>query len=307
MTLALVYGVEDFRVDEKTQEFRKKYPSLKVLDGEIVAEEQILLSLQSTGLFSTQRYCEIRNAPWFLDDVEESSVDIVTSTLSGLQKEECVLFSQYGNISARNKLFQFIKKNGEVSHYAELPPWSTAERISFLEERVQKLGKQIAPDAAEYIGGLGTFSLRQLASEAEKLATAVHPEKTITLSITQSLVAPGAAYAWQLADHVLQKNVRGALETLRTITSSGETGYTIIPVLAKQFRMLHKHLLGIPLGSAVTRGTEWRIRKAAPRFSKALVEKILCRIVRVDEQMKRSMPTPAPLLESLVVFATTSS
>lgn len=307
MTLALIYGDEDFRVEEKTREFRGKYPGLKILDGENVAEEHILLSLQSTGLFATKRFCEIRNAPWFEEEDGEVSVENVVSVLGGLQKDECILFTQYGNISARNKLFQFLKKNAEVFHFPELPPWSTDERIAFFTERVEMQGKKIAPDAAEYIAGLGTFSLRQLATEAEKLATAVHPETSITLSDVESLVAPGEAFAWQLADHILQKNVAGALQTLRSILASGETAYTIIPVLSKQFRILHKHQLGIPLGSNVTRGTDWRIRKAAPRFSKAHVERILKRILEVDESMKRTTLTPAPILEALVVLATSAT
>ena len=303
MVLALVSGEEDFLVEEKVRAFHASFPEMRLIDGADVSEENLLLALQSTGLFATNRSCEIRHAPWFVENSEKDSEEVAIEILKTLTPVENIIFSVYGNLSHRGPLTKFIRSHGEVFEYPLQPIWKNEERIHFIKNQAKEKGKILADDAAEYIVSAGVTTFRQLANEIEKLSIFVHPEKNITLEAAHATVSPGEAFAWQLSDALMQKDTSASMHILQKLVDAGQAPFALIPMLAKQFRMLLRYKMGLPpLGGTMSRGAEWRYKRASPKFSQPHVERILRRLLELDELFKRSSVSPFPLLTSFVAF-----
>ncbi|HEX8723610.1 MAG TPA: DNA polymerase III subunit delta, partial [Pyrinomonadaceae bacterium] len=82
-------------------------------------------------------------------------------------------------------------------------------------------------------------SVRQLATELEKLATAALPGGQITPELVEALVGRSRELSnFELSDHLIARDRRRALETLRKLLDDGAEPVMLIGLLASNFHRL---------------------------------------------------------------------
>ena len=81
-------------------------------------------------------------------------------------------------------------------------------------------------------------SVRRLSNELEKLATAALPSSYITMELVESLVGRSRELSnFELTDHLVARDRRRALETLRRLLDGGAEPVMLIGLLATTSRL----------------------------------------------------------------------
>lgn len=186
-----------------------------------------------------------------------------------------------------------------------------AELVTWARARLKELKTEVEDRALHQIVALVGASVRQLANELDKLSTAAlsHTGR-ITMEMVEALVGRSRELSnFELTDHLIARDRRRALETLRRLLDDGTEPLMLIGLLASNY---HRLALAKEL---MTRGAanEEVFRLAAVPYSKreeflatarrtnasALARRIQ-RIAAADLAIKTSQATPRLQLEILV-------
>ncbi len=165
--------------------------------------------------------------------------DLIKQTLEEKPAGLCLIAT--GGPTMRGTLYQEWEKKG-ARIVCELPrksPRSKQVDFDFARWLVQRardeFGKAMDPDAAEALAGAGA-DLAALHAELEKAALHAGRVERITRADVEA-VCQGCATGtvWEFCDAVGARDKSRALTLLRTLLSSGESAYRLVPLLATHF------------------------------------------------------------------------
>jgi DNA polymerase-3 subunit delta len=127
----------------------------------------------------------------------------------------------------------------EVCTTVEFAPLNDSELASWARDRMKHLGANSDERTLRQIIALTGASVRQLATELEKVATAALPDGHVTMEMVDALVGRSRELSnFELTDRLIARDRRRALETLAKLLDDGAEPVMLIGLLASSFHRL---------------------------------------------------------------------
>ncbi|HEV2707235.1 MAG TPA: DNA polymerase III subunit delta [Pyrinomonadaceae bacterium] len=237
--LYLLYGAEDYLRDEAARdiaesalasaplrEFNETTFSLASVDVQqaIAAAEQLPMMasrrvVRVTDFARLKEGDEAALARYLARPVESSTVIFVTDELDKRRKLSKTLLDACVSI--------------------EFAPLSDGELTAWAKGRLKELQAQADERTLRQVVALVGASVRKLATELDKLATAALPGGHISMEMVESLVGRSRELSnFELTDHLVARNRKRALETLRRLLDDGAEPLMLLGLLASNYHRL---------------------------------------------------------------------
>ena len=237
--LYLLYGPEDYlrdaaaRVvadvalkDSPLREFNESGYSLSSADV-----QQAIAAAEQMPMMGGRRVVRVTDFGRLREADEEALVRYVTRPA----ETSTVIFVS-GDLDKRRRLSKTLLDVCVSVEFAEL---KDAELAAWARDRLKHLGAHADERTLRQVVALVGASVRQLATELEKLATAALPDGQITMELVDSLVGRSRELSnFELSDHLIARDRRRALETLRKLLDDGAEPVMLIGLLASNFHRL---------------------------------------------------------------------
>ncbi|HEY0078471.1 MAG TPA: DNA polymerase III subunit delta [Pyrinomonadaceae bacterium] len=185
---------------------------------------------------------------------------------------------------------------------AELATWARA--------RLKDLKAEADDRTLHHLIALTGTSVRQLATELDKLSTAAMPSGRITLELVDALVGRSRELSnFELTDHLIARDRPRALQTLRRLLDDGTEPPMLVGLLASSYHRLAlaKELMSRGAANeevfrlaAVPYSKREEFLATARRTDTSTLARRIRRIADADLAIKTSQATPRLQLEILV-------
>ena len=192
----------------------------------------------------------------------------------------------------------------------EFAPLREAELAAWARSRLRELKAEADDRALHHLIALVGTSVRQLAAELDKLSVAALPGGRVTLELIDALVARSRELSnFELTDHLVARDRKRALQTLRRLLDDGAEPVMLVGLLASNYRRLAlaKELMsrGAPNEevfrlAAVPYSRREEFLATARRTDADALSRRIRRIAEADLAIKTSQATPRLQLEVLV-------
>jgi DNA polymerase-3 subunit delta len=140
------------------------------------------------------------------------------------------------DLDKRRKL---SKKLLEVCASVEFAELKDAELANWARDRLKHLGADADERTLRQIIALTGASVRQLATELEKLSTAALPGGHVSMEMVEALVGRSRELSnFELTDRLIARDRRRALETLSKLLDDGAEPVMLIGLLASSYHRL---------------------------------------------------------------------
>jgi DNA polymerase-3 subunit delta len=150
--------------------------------------------------------------------------------------ETSVVIFVADNLDKRLKLSKTLLDVCQSVEFAEL---KDAELASWARDRLKHLGAHAEERALRQTIALAGPSVRRVSTELEKLATAALPDGQVTTELVDELVGRSRELSnFELSDHLIARDRRRALETLRKLLDDGAEPVMLLGLLASNFHRL---------------------------------------------------------------------
>jgi DNA polymerase-3 subunit delta len=212
--------------DAPLREFNESSYSLASTDV-----QQAIAAAEQMPMMGGRRVVRISDFGKLREADEEALVRYVTRPA----ETSTVVFVS-GDLDKRRKLSKMLMDVCVSVEFAEL---KDAELTGWARDRLKHLGAHADDRTLRQIVGLVGASVRQLSTELEKLSTAALPEGVITPELVDALVGRSRELSnFELSDHLIARDRRRALETLRKLLDDGAEPLMLIGLLASNFHRL---------------------------------------------------------------------
>jgi DNA polymerase-3 subunit delta len=150
--------------------------------------------------------------------------------------ETSVVIFVADDLDKRRKLSKTLL---EVCASVEFAPLPDSELAAWARDRLKHLGADADERTLRQIIALTGASVRQLATELEKLSTAALPGGHVTMEMVDALVGRSRELSnFELTDRLVARDRRRALETLSKLLDDGAEPVMLIGLLASSFHRL---------------------------------------------------------------------
>lgn len=243
----LLYGNERFLIEEK----RKTLMGHDIDDIDIniydMTEFPIEIALEDaeTLPFLSDRRIVIVKNPFFL--TSEKKLASQTEVEHDLKRLEqylenpspyaTVIFeAPYAKLDERKKIVQLLKKSAQV---IEANILQQKEVYAWIHNESRKLKIEMDEDFVKQLYSLVGNDLQRLKNELEKLSLYAGEQRTVTKEAIDLLVARTLEdNIFVLVDHVVNKRMDEAFQTMRDLFEQKEEPIKIVALLARQFRII---------------------------------------------------------------------
>jgi DNA polymerase-3 subunit delta len=135
-------------------------------------------------------------------------------------------------------LYQLALREGEFLELAWFTRKDTAELINLIKDLVQAAGKKISPEALEKLASFNEWQPASLYGEVEKLITYAGDNPQITAAMVTEVVSEKTKKIFALTDSLGTSDAVETLKILNALLREGESADSLIPFLARHFRLL---------------------------------------------------------------------
>jgi DNA polymerase-3 subunit delta len=232
----LLYGEEDFLIDERINELKKSVvnPSLNFeqIDGEDPIIENIISAMQTQPLLGGDKLIVIRNL-----DLKSGICDELVPSLKVISPGTRVVFCA-SSVSKRSKLYKLIEDIGEVAEFKTFAEWEQDKVVSWITRKFRSQGKEINKKAAELLQEICGNNLRKLDSEIDKLITFVGTEKVVKNEDVLALASPGEINVFALSNALSEKNLKKSLSAFQVLYKNKVDLFRMLSLLATNYRLM---------------------------------------------------------------------
>ena len=207
------------------REFNDSTFSLKTGDARaaISAAEQL-------PMMSPRRVVTIRD----FSKLNEATEEMLLAYINRPVETSVVIF----NTEDIDKRKKFTKKLMSGAAF-EFAPLNNSELTSWARTHLAQLKADATPAVLSRIVELAGSSVRTLANELNKLATAALPSANITLDLVEELVGRSRELMnWELTDQMLSRNRSRAVKTLQHLLDDGAPPVMLIGLIASTYRRM---------------------------------------------------------------------
>jgi DNA polymerase III subunit delta len=260
-----------------------------------------IAAAEQLPMMSERRVVLVRNFGKLKDKDEEVLQNYIDRPL-----ETSVVILVADDLDKRKKLAKTLL-SGVAFEFQALKP---NELQTWIKAYLKKQDVEIEPAALQRIIEDVSSNLRMIANELNKLVSAALPSRRITLELVNELISRSREHMnWELTDHILARNRRAALKTLRDLLDDGVEPVMLTGLIAGTARRmaLAKELLN--QGATPARIFS-EIRMPAfkqnaylgtlSRLNSADLARTIQRVAETDLAIKTSKATPRMQMEMLV-------
>src|SRR6266404_575567 len=260
-----------------------------------------LAIVEQLPMMSTRRVVRIKN----LGKLSEDDENLLLEYLERPVETSVVIFVG-DDIDKRKKLAKTLMTRAAF----EFQPLKSPELQSWIRAHLRNLKTEIEPAAVRRILEVVRSDLHTLTNELNKLAAAALPSGLITIELVEQLVGRSREHMnWELTDHILARNRRAALRTLKDLLDDRVEPVMLIGLIGGTYRRmaLAKELLsqGASAGQIFSEVRMPSFKQGAylsmlGRVESNSLARGLQRIAQADLAIKTSKATPRMQVEMLV-------
>ncbi|HZI17476.1 MAG TPA: DNA polymerase III subunit delta [Pyrinomonadaceae bacterium] len=237
--LYLLFGPEDFLRDAAARviadavlkeaplrEFNESAFSLAAADV-----QQAIAAAEQLPMMAPRRVVRVTDFSRLRESDEEALARYV-----GRPAETAVVVFVAEELDKRRRLSKTLI---EACASVEFAPLSDAEAANWARDRFKHLKATVDERALRQLVALAGTGLRRLAAEVDKLATAALPLGHVTVESVDELVGRSRELSnFELTDHLVARDRRRALETLRRLLDDGAEPVMLMGLLASSYHRL---------------------------------------------------------------------
>jgi len=236
--IILLYGKDTYRSRQKLDEIinyykktQKKGLDLSYFDFEKDTYQDFKERIRSVSMFKEKKIVILRNAI----NNESFKKDILRDHKWIAKLDDAIVFHEAGEISEKNKLFQFLKKYGK---HQEFKPLDGLKLKKWVLKEFEKQKARISAGALErIINSVGNNSWRMV-NEIKKLI-AYKKGTEVDYDDVGLLVKPKIETGiFKTIDAVASKNKNMALSLIRQHLDGGDSPLYLLSMINFQFRNL---------------------------------------------------------------------
>ncbi|HEY3265703.1 MAG TPA: DNA polymerase III subunit delta [Armatimonadota bacterium] len=212
---------------------------LERIDGRSATAEQVLSAAGAAPFASPRRLTVVEDAQRMAPDAVQKLQKLL-STQIGARSAVVFVAGETGDgekvQGVMRRLENLAKSMGVVRSFDPLKP---AEAAQWLTRAVQSAGHTLEPEARiEMLARVGP-NLGVLEREVEKLAVFAGDRKAITRADVVAVTPESAEYSvFALVDAVSEGRVAAAMHVLHGLRAANEPAQRIMPLLARQMRLV---------------------------------------------------------------------
>lgn len=298
--IIFLYGPDTYRARQKLQEIIEHYKkvhksglNLKYYDLAENNFEKFWEEIQQTSMFKEKKLLVLKNVfsnPEFKEKFLKYSENFI-------KRETIILIFEGGDISKKDPLFKFLKKNSQWQEFEFL---EEAVLRSWIKKEFEKLGCQANLEVIEkLINFVGSDSWR-LSKEIQKLVSYCQAGNVQTKDI-EVLVKPKIETdIFKTIDAIGSKNKKQALVLLKKHLQKGDSPLYLLSMINYQFR----NLLLVKSGQfAKLKLHPYVLRKStaqARKFTLEELKKIYQKIFQTELKIKTGRLEPETALDLLI-------
>ena len=250
-------------------------------------------------MMSSRRVVRIKDFGRLRDADEEALLKYLERPV-----ETSVVIFTAEDVDKRKKLIKRLM-SGTAFEFQRL---KGSELQAWIRSHLKKLDAEIEPGAMQRVLDIVSSDLYTLSNELNKLAAAALPSGCITSQLVDAL-AVRSHMNWELSDHLIARNRRAALATLRNLLEDGVEPVLLIGLIAGTYRRiaLAKALMtnGATSNQLFTEVRMPSFKQGAylamlRSMTSSEVAQKLQRIAQADLAIKTSKGTPRTQVEMLV-------
>lgn len=236
----LFFGEDSYSAHHKMifwrNQFEKKHGgdiNIAILEGKTLNAQDFRSDIQSTPFLAEKRLVIVKD---FLNKGNKDEQKKIAEILEEDIPDFCVIvFIEY---EVPDKRLSLYKKINKVGHPEEFKALMGPALFKWIAQHAQKMGLELSPSMAQYLGEKAGSDLWNLNNELKKLAT-YGQKNPITKDVIDNLVHPNLTTSiFKLTDYLAQQNTKGSLKTLNILLESGEDMMKIIFMIVRHFRIL---------------------------------------------------------------------
>ena len=189
-----------------------------------------IAAAEQLPMMSQRRVVRIKN----LGKLKEADEEIIVNYVNRPVETSVVMFTTE-DIDKRKKLAKLLLAGAAF----EFQPLKLNELQAWIRSYLKDLKAEIEPQALQRILETVTSDLHTLTNELKKLSAAALPSGRITTELVDSLVGRSREHMnWELSDHILSRNRRSALKTLKDLLDDGVEPLLLIGLIAGTYRRM---------------------------------------------------------------------
>jgi DNA polymerase-3 subunit delta len=237
--LYLLFGAEDYlrdaaarRIgdaalgDASVREFNETTFSLAGTDA-----QQAIASAEQLPMMARRRVVRITDFGKLREDDEAALARYVARPA-----ESSVVIFVADDLDKRRKLSKTLM---DACVSVEFPAMSNDDAAAWARVELKRLKADADPRTLSQIIALTGTSARRLKVELDKLACAALPTGRITTELVEALVVRSREHSnFELTDHIVARDRRRALETLRRLLNDGVEPVMLIGLLSSSYHKL---------------------------------------------------------------------
>jgi DNA polymerase III subunit delta len=263
--------------------------------------QQAIAAAEQLPMMSSRRVVEIRDFGKLREADEEALMRYITRPV-----ESSIVIFVADDLDKRRKLSKTLL---DVCVGVEFASLSDTELAEWAKKRLKDLKVQTDERTLHQIVALVGSDVRTLSNEIEKLATAALGSGLINMEMVDALVGRSRELSnFELADHLIAKNRKRALQTLQRLLDDGAEPVMLIGLIGSNYRRLALAKELMAKGAAnqeVYRqvgifGRREEFLATARRSDARVLAHSIQRIAAADLAIKTSQATPRLQLELLI-------
>jgi DNA polymerase-3 subunit delta len=212
--------------DASLREFNDASFSLTTMDV-----QQAIAAAEQLPMMAARRVVRVRD----FSKLREADEEALMRYLARPVESSVVIFIT-DELDKRRKLSKTLL---DACAAIEFAPLADAELAEWAKKRLKELKVQTDERTLHQIVALVGSDVRTLSNELEKLATATLGNGFITMEIVDALVGRSRELSnFELADHLIARNRKRALQTLQRLLDDGAEPVMLIGLIGSNYRRL---------------------------------------------------------------------
>jgi DNA polymerase-3 subunit delta len=212
--------------DASLRDFNESTFSLTNMDV-----QQAIAAAEQLPMMSPRRVVRVRD----FSKLREADEEALMRYLARPVESSVVIFIS-DELDKRRKLSKTLL---DACAAIEFAPLADAELAEWAKKRLKELKVQTDERTLHQIVALVGADVRTLSNELEKLATAALGNGFITMEIVDALVGRSRELSnFELADHLIARNRKRALQTLQRLLDDGAEPVMLIGLIGSNYRRL---------------------------------------------------------------------
>ena len=243
--LYLFFGEETFVKDMYLEKLKSFVPdggfgdfNYIFLDGKDAESEKVDDALNSFPMMAEKKLIVVKNSGIFKKATEEVK-EFWQERLSDIPDYVMLIFDEQ-EADKRSALYKAVTKNGLCVEFSYMKDYEVA---GWVAREVQKAGKKISKDAADYLVAMCDPGISNVKNELMKLID-FSGEEIYKTDIDKAVSKPLSVAVFDITDALMEKNGDKVVSTVLKMRDNNESAFTILYLLHSAFdKMLYAKFL----------------------------------------------------------------